>query len=198
MHSLTEENRNYQNLLDQAEGAYLKKEYLEAFLIQSCIIEGVIKNYASKKFSYLVEGNSLLKNKFENWDVSRLVDDLLLSGKIDNYLYKNLNAYRKKRNSVIHDLLSHEDKNLLDEELKKTYELGREMKGFIVDDMSKNDNDASIAELQGQINDLLSTIVSLQSNLISSSGKGNTETEVIMLQIGKLLQQLELTRHNDK
>ena len=195
MFKLSEENKNYQHLLDEAEGAYLKKEYLEAFLIQSCIIEGVVKNYAAEKLDYIIVGNNLLKDKFDNWDVSRLVDSLLIAGKIDSFLYKKLNDYRKKRNNVIHDLLSHEDKNLLDGELKSAYELGKEMKGFIVDDMSKGIGDATVSELNGQINDLLSTIVYLQKELIENSGNNTTETQEMMLQISQLLQSLEISRY---
>ena len=195
MFKLSEENKNYQHLLDEAEGAYLKQEYLEAFLIQSCIIEGVVKNYAAEKLDYIIVGNNLLKDKFDNWDVSRLVDSLLIAGKIDSFLYKKLNDYRKKRNNVIHDLLSHEDKNLLDGELKSAYELGKEMKGFIVDDMSKGIGDATVSELNGQINDLLSTIVYLQKELIENSGNNTTETQEMMLQISQLLQSLEISRY---
>src|SRR3989344_3770639 len=68
------ETKNYERLVNQAEGAFLKEEYLEAFLIQSCIIEGVLKNYASKKLSSIISQTDALKSKFENFEFARLID----------------------------------------------------------------------------------------------------------------------------
>ena len=42
-------DRNYKNLVARAEKAFNTGEYLEAFLIQSCVLEGILKDYASKK-----------------------------------------------------------------------------------------------------------------------------------------------------
>lgn len=153
------ENKNYEHLVDQAEGAFLKKEYLEAFLMQSCIIEGVLKSYASKKLLPIVSQSAILKKKFEEFGFARLVDELFIFGKIKKDLYENLNAYRKKRNKIIHYLLEHENKNELDMELKKVYESGKNIKGFIVDDMSrKTKNGLTISELDAQINALLAQL----------------------------------------
>ena len=106
---ITKENKNYQHLVDQAEGAFLKKDFLEAFLIQSCVIEGVLKNYASMKLSSLATQSSVFKKKLDNFEFSRLIDDLFAVGKISDELYENLDKYRKKRNEVIHKLLEYED-----------------------------------------------------------------------------------------
>lgn len=96
MINLAEENKNYQVLVNKSEGAFLKEEYLEAFLIQSCIIEGVIKNYAEAKLNPELSQSIMLKDKFKNFEFARLIDDLLLAGKIPADLYENLNNYRKK------------------------------------------------------------------------------------------------------
>ncbi|MFH1657586.1 MAG: hypothetical protein ABH919_03900 [bacterium] len=166
------ENKNYEHLANQAEGAFLKKEYLEAFLIQSCIIEGVLKSYASKELLPIVSQSTALKKKFESFEFARLIDELFVSGKIKKDLYENLNAYRKKRNSIIHYLLEHEDKNKLDVELEKVYESGRNIKGFIVDDMSrKTKNGFIVSELDAQINALLTQLSQL-SKLRKSWKKG--------------------------
>ena len=159
--------KNYEHLLNEAEGSFLKKEYLEAFLIQSCIIEGVLKEYASKKLLSIIHQSSALENKFKNFELARLIDELFISGKIKNSLYEDLSAYRKKRNEVIHDLLEYEDKEKLDEELKEAYEKGKRMKGFIVDDINKEMKEGLTAvELETQISALLSQLSQLQSQLV--------------------------------
>lgn len=161
------ETKNYNHFLDEAEGAFLKKEYLEAFLIQSCIIEGMLKKYVSIKLSSIVSQSVTFKNKFKNFEFARIIDELFISGKIKKDLYESLNAYRKKRNEVIHDLLEYENKKELDEELKKAYESGRHMKGSIVDDMSEEIKEGlTAAELEAQIAVLLSQLNQLQQQFV--------------------------------
>ena len=127
--------KNYRYFVDQAEKAFYEQKYLEAFLIQSCIIEGVLKEYASIKLLQIVKRSSLLKQKYKNFEFARLIDELLITGKISKDLYENLSQYKKKRNSIVHHILKQDDKKLLDKELEEAYELGRHMKGFIVDDL---------------------------------------------------------------
>ncbi len=103
--NLNKENKNYKNLVDQAEGAFLKKEFLEAFLIQSCVIEGILKNYASVKLSHLFTECLIFKNKINSFEFAKLTDTLFAAGKINKTLYENINKYRKTRNDVIHKLL---------------------------------------------------------------------------------------------
>lgn len=153
------ETKNYEHLVDKAEMAFLKKEYLEAFLIQSCIVEGVLKNYASRKLSSIVSQTVLLKNKIDKYELAKLIDALFIAGKIEKNLYEDLDNYRKKRNKIIHDLLSYENDDKLNEELKTGYESGRHMKGFIVDDLRLEiKNGTNIQELEAQINALLKLI----------------------------------------
>lgn len=152
MLDLNKENENYQHLVDEAEGAFLKKEYLEAFLIQSCVIEGVIKNYAAAKLDIEISRSGILRDKFENFELGRLIDDLFLAGKITPELYEGLDSYRKKRNKVIHELLKYTDKRRLDGELKEAYERGRHMKGFIVEDLRNEIRPGvSTAEIMAQL-----------------------------------------------
>jgi len=170
------ETKNYKHFLDEAEGAFLKKEYLEAFLIQSCIIEGVLKKYASTKLSSIVSQSVTLKNKFKSFEFARIIDELLISRKIKKDLYENLDTYRRKRNEVIHDLLEYKDKKELDEELKKAYELGRHMKGSIVDDISEEIKEGLTAsELDAQIEVLLVQLNNLQQQLISLEEGGKNK-----------------------
>jgi len=163
--NLSKENKNYKNLVDQAEGAFLKKEFLEAFLIQSCVIEGVLKNYASVKLSYLSSNSQIFKNKLDSFEFAKLADNLFAAGKISENLYENLDKYRKKRNEVIHKLLEYENKEKLDRELQEVYNLGKDMKGFIVEDMAKEIKGQTVAELEAEINNLMSQLKNLHSQL---------------------------------
>jgi len=157
---------NYDHLADEAEGAFLKKEYLEAFLIQSCIFEGVLKEYAEKKLLTIISQSVVLGKKFKNFELARITDELFIAGKINKQLYEDLNCYRKKRNNVIHDLLKYENKEKLNEELKITYESGKHMKVFIVNDLSEEiKRGVTAEELQAQINSLMLQLEDLKSQL---------------------------------
>jgi len=157
----------YDYLLTEAENSFCEKKYLEAFLIQSCVVEGVLKKYASEKLISIISQSKVLKNKFENFEFSRLIDELFITGKIEKVLYEDLDAYRRKRNGIVYNLLGYKGKEKLGEELKKAYELGKHMKGFIVDDMSKEIKKGLTAtELGAQIAALLAQLNQLQSQLI--------------------------------
>lgn len=170
MLNLNEENKNYKELVDQAEGAFLKKEYLEAFLIQSCVIEGVLKNFIRHSFETLIRESTSFANKIENFEFSRSIDDLYASKKIDVHLYENLNKYRKKRNDVVHRLLEQHDEKQLNTELKSTYEIGKTMSGFIVDTMIKEQNGLTVAETTVIIDNLLYQVAGLQKQLAELGG----------------------------
>lgn len=161
------QKNSYGKLVYRAERAFLKNQYLEAFLIQSCVIEGIIKEYATKKLLPMVSKSIIFKNKFKKFELARIIDELFISGKIEKSLYEKLNTYRKKRNKIIHDLLGYKDKNKLDKELKEVYESGRYMKGFIVGDMNKEITGGLTAmEVDVQIETLLNQLSQLQSQLI--------------------------------
>jgi hypothetical protein len=172
MINLTKENKNYQSLVDEAEKAFLQKDYLEAFLIQSCVIEGVIKNYSEAKLERELSQSSVLKEKFKNFELARLADDLLLAGKIPAELYENLNNYRKKRNEVTHNLLEYTDKSFLDQELRSAYESGRQMKGLIVDDLAKGIRPSlTRAEIEAHISYLTSQLEELDPGISARMAK---------------------------
>lgn len=140
--------KNYDVLVSKAEHAYSRGEYLQAFLLQSCIIEAVVKDYSNLKLGALVGRSNVLKKKFESFELARLMDDLFLAGKIGQDLYERLSTYRKKRNTVTHQILKYgEGSQTLEQELKAAYEVGRSMKGFIVEDMLKSEKGKSMEEL---------------------------------------------------
>ncbi len=146
------EKKNYEVLAQKAEVAFQQKEYLQAFLLQSCIFEAVIKSYASLKMAALVGRSDHLKNKFKNFELARLIDELFIAGKISKGLYEQLSAYRKRRNDVIHQILQYGDKSRnLERGLKAVYESGRTMKGSIVDDIIQSQKGKTRAEIVGEL-----------------------------------------------
>ena len=177
---LEEKYKNYRNLLNQAEGSFLKKEFLEAFLIQSCLIEGVLKDYASMKLSSLLSRNRTFKNKYRNYGTARLIDLLFATGNINDKLYGNLVRYWKERNNVIHELLKYDDKEKLDNVLQQAYNLGKGMKGFIVEDMTKEvkEKGVTVAELETQIIELMEQLSELHSLLPEDETKENIKRKI--------------------
>lgn len=146
-----QEKKNYRSLVDKADRAFHGGNYLEAFLIQSCVFESVVKSYAFSMLKSIFEVNPDLKSKSKNFEWARLTDELFLAGKIKKELYENLNKYRKKRNNVIHKILKYKDKKQFDKELIEVYRLGVDMKVFIVEEMVKMRKGKTTAELSAQM-----------------------------------------------
>lgn len=163
---MTNEEKNYRKLVDKAELAFLNKRYLEAFLIQSCLFESVTKSFAYLFLKSTFESNQTLKQKSNNFELARLTDELFIAGKITQKTYDNLDNYRKKRNKIIHQILNFKDIKIFEKELKKTYEAGRDMKGFIVDQMIESKKGKTMEELA--------------SNLESSLREWRSEADIII------------------
>ena len=142
---------NYRTLVNRAETAHGNGRYLEAFLIQSCIFEGVVKDYGSLALEHVFNRSTELKKKSEGFEFARMVDELFISGKITESLYDSLHKYRKQRNKVIHNILGFDDNKLFERELKKAYELGRDMKVFIVEEMVRKEKGKTVAELTAKL-----------------------------------------------
>jgi|GEM_PF-5398956 len=147
----TQEQKNYRALVDKAEQAFNEGNYLEAFLLQSCVFEGVVKNYAFSILEPIFSVNANLKKKSKNFEMARLTDELFLAGKIKKNLYENLNSYRLKRNKVIHKILKYKSDKQFEKELKEAYRSGVAMKVFIVEEMVKMRKGKTIAELSAKM-----------------------------------------------
>lgn len=132
---MTNEQKNYRRLVEKAEAAFTDGRYLEAFLIQSCLFESVIKDFSTLSLKPIFEAHPNLKQKSANFELARLIDELFIASKIPKDLYQNLDEYRKKRNKVIHQILRFDSPKKFERELKDAYKSGTEMKGFIVDEM---------------------------------------------------------------
>jgi len=146
-----QKSKNYVALVGRAEESYKRKQFLSAFLIQSCLIEAVVKKYAKIKLRGRLSSAPDLDKKFVRFELARMLDDLYLSGKISKKIYEDLTIYRKKRNQVIHNILGYGIQTReLRKELKDAYKLGVGMKGFIVEDMVLSENGKTVAELAAE------------------------------------------------
>ena len=151
--------KNYRTLVDKAEKAFQERRYLEAFLIQSCVFESVIKDYARQFLQPIFESQQDLQRKSNNFEIARWIDELFIAGKINKELYGSLNTYRKKRNQVIHQILSFKDVRAFEKELKDAYRSGLKMKVFVVEEMVKKKKGETSAELTAKLERVLGEIV---------------------------------------
>lgn len=124
---------NYDRLLKKAEKLFYSRNYLEAFLVQSCLVEGVIKAYALWKF----EVDTALEKRLSRFELSRILDELLLTKNIDKKLFDDLNIYRNNRNKVIHNLVLISEKDL-EVILIDAYKSGKKIKGLVVDELRES------------------------------------------------------------
>ena len=155
----TQEQKNYRALVDKAEQAFQESNYLEAFLLQSCVFEGVVKSYAFSMLEPIFSANADLKRKSNNFEMARLTDELFLAGKINKELYESLNEYRKKRNKVIHKILKYKSDKQFEKELKEAYQSGVGMKIFIVEEMVKMRKGRTLAELAAKQEAVLQEVI---------------------------------------
>ena len=155
----TQEQKNYRALVDKAEQAFGGGNYLEAFLLQSCVFEGVVKSYAFSMLEPIFSANADLKRKSKSFEMARLTDELFLAGKIKKELYENLNSYRAKRNKVIHKILKYKSEKQFEKELKEAYQSGVGMKVFIVEEMVKMRKGKTTAELSAKMERDLSGVM---------------------------------------
>ncbi len=170
---------NYKILVDRAESAHGNGRYLEAFLIQSCIFEGVVKSYGNLMLKHIFDTSTDLKRKSDGFEFSRMIDELFISGKITKKLYDSLHEYRKQRNRVIHKILSFDNNKIFERELKKAYELGRDMKVFIVEEMIRKEKGKTMAEVAAKLEYDLGEFSSEHETVF------NREMPVIMQKLSK-------------
>ena len=155
----TQEQKNYRALVDKAEQAFSEGNYLGAFLLQSCVFEGVVKSYAFSMLEPIFSASADFKRKSKSFEMARLTDELFLAGKIKKELYENLNSYRAKRNKVIHKILKYKSEKQFEKELKEAYQAGVGMKVFIVEEMVKMREGKTTAELSAKMERDLSDVM---------------------------------------
>jgi FKBP-type peptidyl-prolyl cis-trans isomerase (trigger factor) len=144
----------FTQLQNQIEGSILKEQYLEAFLLQSTLIESLITQlldfYYWKNFSKKEDADELQKNMYESVkkrlirsSIHEQIKILREINVIDEELQKQLDEYRKMRNTVVHDLINQISNTELSESLKKTCHTGREIMknkdiGTLIEILAKN------------------------------------------------------------
>ncbi len=127
-----------QDLIDNIEGSKLKKQFFEAFMLQSTFVEGLLKKLmeddlfsnvefplirqrltekgASEAFD-LPKQFSLMKERLLRSNLYEMIEYLHKVDVIDNDLRKDLQTYREKRNNVIHDLVGNLSRSEFETEL---------------------------------------------------------------------------------
>lgn len=125
---------NYQDLRDHIKGSHLMKHNLEAFFIQSAYVEGIFKIYADFSLFSETGGKSYenkllmaIKKDLEKYSFANLIDLLKRANLLPEEQKQNLDDYRKKRNQVIHDLLSKVADSNFENELISAYEIGEKI-----------------------------------------------------------------------
>lgn len=95
--------------------------HIEAFLLQTVLMESVLVNYGLK----LLDSRSdlyALKSKRGKWyGYDNAINDLYLLGAVDTEKFKKLEQFKAKRNEYIHNLLS-KDIKTIETEVYKVYE----------------------------------------------------------------------------
>ncbi len=116
------------DLINNIEGSRLKKQFLEAFLLQGAYIEGLLKKLVENDLASSISIPLMIENfKRHGEDIDYLTDTkqvgyikekilgqtlyehieyLYKMSIIDKKLQNNLHAYRVRRNEVVHDLVS--------------------------------------------------------------------------------------------
>jgi hypothetical protein len=129
----------HQELKDNIDGSILKKDYLEAFLMQSAYLEAVLK-YVADYYFYIslmprkeksgenVKFYKEMRDNFRNKGLYELVNFLNEAGVFNKTLTKDINSYREKRNKILHDLIRQFLKSdTFEQELEKTCVLGNKI-----------------------------------------------------------------------
>ncbi|MEN9614132.1 MAG: hypothetical protein RLZZ347_439 [Candidatus Parcubacteria bacterium] len=91
-------------LVNHIKGSYLKKQYLEAFLVQSAYIEGLLKIFADYKYwkdiiQNVSQENQIileLRKRIKRFGLNELIDFLFKITSIDDEQKKTLHKYKEK------------------------------------------------------------------------------------------------------
>lgn len=103
--------------------------HIEAFLLQTALLEGVLVSYGLK----LLDGKAdliALKGKRRSWyGYDNAINDLYLLGAINTEEFKKLEQFKAKRNEYIHNLLS-EDTEVVESKVLRIF---KEYDGLVWD-----------------------------------------------------------------
>ena len=124
----------HKELTNHIQGSFLKKQFLEAFLVQSAYIESLLKLYIDYTFFLETEGASFtnkmldtFRESVERYGMAQVVSFLYKSELITDEQKKLLDSYRVRRNKVMHDLLGEINDIRFEEELEAICKKGTEI-----------------------------------------------------------------------
>ncbi len=128
----------HKQLKNQIQGSILKEQYLEAFLVQSAYIEGLVRLYAIYKYFEIFIYKSrkekgkekiveVIEKRIKDYNLYHLINFLYESELLTKEEKKALDRYREKRNKVFHDLLTQIGMDEFEEELRKVCEDGNKI-----------------------------------------------------------------------
>lgn len=94
--------------------------HIEAFLLQTALLEGVLVNYGLKLLEDRIDLNALRSKRGSWYGYDNAINDLYLLGAIDTKGFKDLEKFKAERNKYIHNLLS-EDTEIVEGKVLRIY-----------------------------------------------------------------------------
>jgi acetate kinase len=121
----------HKELTNHIEGSFLKRQFLEAFLVQSAYIESLLKLYADYIFFNATDGKSyddkvlnVLRGNVERYNLNDLISFFYKADLISKDQRKLLDSYRARRNKVLHDLIKEIRNDAFEKELEDICKTG--------------------------------------------------------------------------
>lgn len=134
-----------QDIIDNIDGSVKKKQYLEAFLLQSTYLEGIVKSYASANFSVFFTSKvdiasssekqkshtekirKYIENEVDGYNFGKTIAFLSQTETVEKTIIEGLNKYKTTRNKVIHRLITQVSGTDFENELKNACSLGKDL-----------------------------------------------------------------------
>ena len=103
--------------------------HIEAFLLQTALLEGVLVSYGLKLLGSEADLSALSGKRRKWYGYDNAINDLYLLGAINTEEFKKLEQFKAKRNEYIHNLLS-EDTEVVESRVLRIY---KEYDGLVWD-----------------------------------------------------------------
>ena len=139
-------------VLNKSKGAYLKEEFLEAYLIQAVLIEAVAKDLVRFKLPIHCRQYKKLIERFSRLTFNEAIDYLAVFNVVKPEMHKKLKDYNHLRNQVFHEILNAPDEVSLKNRLKIAYEDGRQLHDMLLKKILKILNKRPKANIKSPTN----------------------------------------------
>ena len=113
------------------------KKYLEAFLLQTALMEGLVVELALRVIKNKKYLTKIISKKEQRYGFANAVNDLYLLKIIDYQKFEELDKYIKNRNKYVHGWLKYDSFSETEEKLKVIYENARSLLWFIITKLEK-------------------------------------------------------------